>query len=287
MTLSEADDGVDSISADFTQGAKTAKLTVVCRADRWKCPPGGVAAVQDMGPQASGRWLVSQTSRPLDDPTTTVTLQKPVASIPESAAPEHGAGQTSGTQIYQPPPNSGAGGATAGSAGQSSSQRIQIADQLLKQYRVGWFDDNGLGLKQIQDVAAGHKLDGADGPVDLDTRTMRVVLWLIGQGYRIGTFAWCTDHSDDGAKGHAGGHAVDISSINGVAVSSFLSRDLTLTVATLLHNLTGPLAPRQLIAGGYGGVRDTAISAQSIPGADSFYGAKTMGQHTNHIHVGY
>lgn len=35
------------------------------------------------------------------------------------------------------------------------------------------------------------------------------------------------------------------------------------------------------------GHADLQISALSIPGADSFYGAQTMQEHCNHIHVGY
>ena len=281
MTLREGEDGVDTIDPDFTQGRQNGQLTVAARAGRWKVPPGRVAAVKDVGP-ASGRWLMVSSLRSLFDTDTTITLKKPVEAIPESAAPEHGSGQTSGTVIYKP-----SGAPPGGSEDQKLMQRGQVAEKLLKQYQRGWFDDNGKGLEQIQETQGGAKLDGAEGPVYLDTRTMQVILWLISQGFIIGTFAWCTDHSDDGIRGHAGGHAVDISSINGVPINRFDARDLTLKVATLLHNLSGELAPRQLICGGYGGIRDAEISAQSIPAADSFYGTQTMQEHTNHIHVGY
>jgi hypothetical protein len=53
-----------------------------------------------------------------------------------------------------------------------------------------------------------------------------------------------------------------------------------------LHS-AGPLKPRQLISGGVGNVRDSEISALSIPAADSFFGTPTMLDHCNHIHVGY
>lgn len=125
MTLKEGDPGVDVLDPDFTQGKPNAQITVACRADRWKAPPGTVVAVEDLGP-ASGRWLVTSTERSLFDPATTITLKKPVASIPESAAPEHGAGQTSGTTTFDgsgkpitPDPN-------------ASAQRKKIVNTALK-----------------------------------------------------------------------------------------------------------------------------------------------------------
>jgi cell wall-associated NlpC family hydrolase len=99
MTLDEATVGVDSIDPNFVQGKENQTVTVSCRAERWACPPGAVAAIENLGP-ASGRWLCTDIQRSLFDPAATITLSKPVASIPESDAPEHGSGATSGTQIY-------------------------------------------------------------------------------------------------------------------------------------------------------------------------------------------
>jgi hypothetical protein len=295
MTLSSASDGIDSIDADFSQSLVNAKLTVACRVGRWQVPPGGVAAVEDMGP-ASGRWLASTIERSLFTKAATVTLQKPLESIPESAAPEHGAGASSGTQVLTDPPKTpGAAGSAPlkPTADTEGAQRVQIAQQLLKQHGIGWFDDNGRGLVQIQKVARGEKLDGAQGPVDLDTRTMRLVLWLIQAGYLIGTYAWCEDHSDDGPNGHAGGKAVDISSINGTAINQFTARDLTITVDKLIHTAPADLLPRQLISGGYGNKYDPEIASYCIPNAATFDYVDSTGhnvlreEHTNHIHVGY
>jgi cell wall-associated NlpC family hydrolase len=107
MTLNEASDGVDAIDPDYSQGKKQATIAVACRANRWQAPPGSVAAVTDLGP-ASGRWLVSTITRSLFDKAASVTLKKPVLDIPESAAPEHGSGQSSGT-VYSPPKTSSPG----------------------------------------------------------------------------------------------------------------------------------------------------------------------------------
>lgn len=291
MTLSEQDDGVDTLDPDFTQGKAKATIKTKARINRWQAAPGSVVAVQDLGPQASGRWLVGTVERSLFDPDGDITLQKPSASIPESAAPEHGAGQASG--VYVAP----SGGAQVGQAGAGvggDSQRIQVAQQLMKKYGVAWFDDNGRGLAQIRKVARGQQLTNEAGQqVDLDVRTMQVVLALIDQGYQIGTFAWCEDHFVDGTRGHAGGRAVDISSINRIPINSPLAHDRTLAVARLINGATGDLAPRQEICGGSGNVYQPDIAAYCIPNAATFDYVDSSGrnvlrqEHTNHIHVGY
>lgn len=101
MTIDEQTVGVDQIDPSFVQGKQNQTVTVKCRAERWKCPPGSVTAVASLGP-ASGRWLCSDIQRSLFDPATTITLSKPVAAIPESDAPEHGTGAASGANIYTP-----------------------------------------------------------------------------------------------------------------------------------------------------------------------------------------
>jgi hypothetical protein len=56
-------------------------------------------------------------------------------------------------------------------------------------------------------------------------------------------------------------------------------------VDTALHH-AGDLTPRQLISGGCGNVADAEIAGFTIPNA-AFFGAPTMAEHCNHIHVGY
>lgn len=110
MTISDDSDGVDSITGDFLQGKKNAELTVSCRASRWQAPPGTPVAIDDMGP-LDGRWMVASINRPLTSPATTVKLKKPQPTLPESRAPEHGAGLTSGTTYA---PSTTSDGATSG-----------------------------------------------------------------------------------------------------------------------------------------------------------------------------
>jgi hypothetical protein len=146
--------------------------------------------------------------------------------------------------------------------------------------------DNHGDLADIQATAAGRAVHSQHGGmVHVDARVMQVLLHLIDLGHTIGTFAICSDHHDDGVHGHAGGRAVDISTIDGHAVASPSSRSSVLIVDKALRN-AGSLTPRQLISGGCGNVRDAEIMALCIPSA-GFFGAGTISDHCNHIHVGY
>lgn len=279
--------GIETIDGDYDEGKKSASLTVTCRIGRWQAPPGSIVQVTDMGPW-NGRWIVNDVTRNLFDSQGTITLKKPMPRLPEPST-----GNVQKTQAawdltaFKTDTNQNADG-TRPPKGDS----IALASKLLTMKDLGkWTDDNGKGLAQIMKASVGLKVGSQNpiGAVYLNPETIRVVLWLIAQGYKIGTYAWCFDHFDDGISGHAGGNAVDISSINGKFINenSDRCRQLTLEVATLLHNATGTIAPVQLICGGYGNKRDAEITALSIPGADLYYGSKTMQDHTNHIHVGF
>jgi|SRR5215469_4774389 len=146
--------------------------------------------------------------------------------------------------------------------------------------------DNPGDLSDIQATAEGRAVLSKSGQmVHIDARVMQVLVHLIGLGHSIGTFAICSDHHDDGPHGHAGGLAVDISTIDGHPVNSSSARAVVIQVDEQLHN-AGVLKPRQLISGGVGNTIDQAIEALTIPSAD-FFGPKTMQDHTTHIHVGY
>ena len=179
-----------------------------------------------------------------------------------------------GIRKHEAPP------APAGDAAGAAKQVLQLQTQ-------GKFHcDNPADLADIKATAAGQAVHGPRGLVHVDERVFQVLVHLVGLGHTIGTFAICSDHHDDGPNGHAGGKAVDISSIDGKSVASSSSRALVIAINRALHD-AGPLKPRQLISGGCGNVRDSEISALSIPAADSFYGGDCMRAHCNHIHVGY
>jgi Putative peptidoglycan binding domain len=161
------------------------------------------------------------------------------------------------------------------------------AKRLLTFHSEGkYHSDNPGDLLDIQATAAGRAVRSRSGKfVHVDERVMRVLVHLIENGHTIGTFAICSDHHDDGPHGHAGGFAVDISSIDGHSVASSSSRAVVLAIDKALHE-AGVLLPRQLITGGVGNILDPEISGFSIPNP-AFFGSVTMREHCNHIHVGY
>lgn len=171
-----------------------------------------------------------------------------------------------------------------------SGDAAAAAKQLLALQAQGKYHaDNAADLGDIHATAAGQAVHSQSGQmIHIDARVFQVLIHLIGLGHKIGTFAICSDHHFDSPTGHSGGRAVDISSIDGVAVAApaSSSKALVLKIDNALH-AAGPLKPRQLITGGCGNARDAEISALSIPAADSFFGPDTMQDHCNHIHVGY
>jgi len=175
-------------------------------------------------------------------------------------------------RIPHPTPNYGAAAAAA---------------KLLAYHRQGrYHDDNGQQIYQLERAAKGLPVWSAAGRwVHIDRRPLNALVYLIEKGHSVGTFAICSDHHYDGPHGHAGGLAVDVSSIDGISVASSMARGVTLTGANLLHAAPGELRPWQLICGGYGNRRDMTISMLTIPSA-GFYGPSTMAEHCNHIHYG-
>jgi hypothetical protein len=166
----------------------------------------------------------------------------------------------------------------------------EMAEKLLEYYKIGRYRaDNSADLPQIQKTAKGEPVWSQAGYyVHIDPKTLQVLVWLIEEGFKIGTYAICSDHGYDGTRGHAGGHAVDISSVNGISIAAHTptARDLTLKLATMLNRAPVHLRPWQLICDGYGYVHDDGISSRTIPNA-GFYGYTTMSEHRNHIHVGF
>lgn len=166
---------------------------------------------------------------------------------------------------------------------------VSAAKRLLGHASLGRFrDDRGTELAQLRLAAAGKPVWSPAGRyVHLDRRWMDAILLLIEEhDLRIGTFAMCSDHHYDSMRGHAGGVAVDISSIDGMSVVSSSAGPTVKKVLTILRGLQSPLAPWQLISGGYGGHYDYGCRALCIPSA-GFYGEPTLSQHENHIHLGY
>ena len=288
-TITEDMDGVISLDGDYDENSKVATLNLACQMNRWAAPPGSIVQVVDMGPW-NGRWLVNDVSKSLFSEQGTITLKKPMPRLPEQSGGNivNQGAQSSWTQSPIPPPQG------TGSTKVPLGNAAWLAQELLRYHDIGrWTDDNGNGLDQIRKTAANMMVSSQDpavGQCYIQADPIRAVLWLIKMGYKIGTYAWCSDHHNDGEHGHAGGWAVDIDRIDGLFIGSTNTAQmfkLVRQVDELFNNSKGIIRPRQLISGGYGNHRDLTLSALSIPGSDSFYGSKTMGEHCNHIHVGY
>jgi hypothetical protein len=303
MYLFEGQDGIIGIDGSYRRGAKSGTLTVTAHAGRWIVPPGSLVVVENMGPW-NGRWLVSQFDRDLFTTEATITLIKPRPELPEPIS-----SNLSDVKNFVAQPVTG-NIAARGDVGVNGGQRINFnpgrqdaavqAQQLLEYWAIGkWKDDNGLGLQQIRDTANHIAVTNVAGTaVGLDWKPIATINWLISQGFTIGTYAWCHDHHFDSLNAHAGGHAVDISSINGQALNSNSGNQLELAtrVATLLNNLE-VMQPKKLITAGVGYQYYQQLEALCIPSSQYYYGngidssipggTNDLPAHRNHIHMAY
>lgn len=293
--LTEFMDGLGAIDGSYKHGSKAASLSVEATVGRWMAPPGTCIVIKDMGVW-NGRWIVSEYSRSLFDLNATITLKKPRPMLPEplqgnendikswlgqsstGAAPV----QTSAGNLFAP-----------GNLFDAPQDLALAAKQLLSMSTSGRFTDSHNSV-DLRASALNRKVNSAcGGSVFIDIRCIQMILWLIQQGYKIGTYAWCSDHHCDGMSGHSGGHAVDIAIINGIGVNQESCGPLVVQIDTLLNkHAPDGLRPRQLISGGFGNHRDQTCTSLCITdpvgqNPDSYYTPGVMAEHCNHIHVGY
>jgi len=197
--------------------------------------------------------------------------------------------------------SSSTGTTSSGSGNVEEGSDAQLAKKLLDYKKTGQYNcDNPGDCTDLQKMVNGTSLSGSDGcqADKLDPRVLQLLLYLIENGkFKIGTYALCGDHSFDSAKGHSGGFAVDISSINGVSVvtDSTAAKTNTLTVDKFLNNsLPSALQLNQQISYGYGNHYDADLAAtQQYNGqlcngsCVSIYTPTVEAEHENHIHAGY
>jgi hypothetical protein len=134
MILDETSPGVDGIGFDYDIGKKFATVNIPMRVGLWTAPPGGVVALQHMGP-VSGRWIVSDYSRSVFNENAQVNLKKPMPVLPEpivsdvSSIPTWavGSGKKSGKGASQSADAAQFGGG-AGADG-SRTAVVAVADQ--------------------------------------------------------------------------------------------------------------------------------------------------------------
>lgn len=169
----------------------------------------------------------------------------------------------------------------------ATSLTAQAAARKLLEYSAQgkYHADNPGDLVDIRATAEGRAVWSHGGYyVHVDPKPLQLLVYLIGQGHRVGTYAICSDHGNDGPHGHAGGKAVDISSFDGESVASGGSRAKVLELVHLIRS--SGIVPRQLICGGFGYRLDSEIYGLCIPSA-GFYGWTTVREHCNHVHAGY
>lgn len=181
---------------------------------------------------------------------------------------------------------------------------IALAKKLLTYYREGKYkDDDGLQIEQMKKIANGEKLTNqGGGSYYMFDKVLKGIVFLIESGFTIGTYALMSDHHmNDGY--HPLGQAVDISSINGVAIGNGGAQALNLTiqVARLLNGLGGEMFPDQIITFGVGGrgtpTNDILAGLCALKGAGSNgrlsasqakeYYSESVEGHKDHIHVAW
>jgi hypothetical protein len=240
--------------------------------------------IKDTGP-VNGRWLVSKMSRPLFDNAGTITLTKPLPTLPEPKLDQ-------ADQFKIP-------GLTADAKAQNVHDRpidyavtgeaSDLAKQLIRLHAQGKYkDDNGQQMSQIQKIADGQKLRNAGGQmVAEDSRVLGAIIAIINAGYTVGTFAINEDHTHLGtASQHAQGMAIDIDSLGDetghypLNTYTIKATNLCKAVMNLLHELT----PWDIICNGVGRVDASVQALQYDNGHPRGGGWET--DHTNHIHFG-
>jgi hypothetical protein len=196
-------------------------------------------------------------------------------------------------------PGSGPGTATQDPSKIEQGSDADLSKKLLTYKASGQYNcDNSGDCTQLEQMANGQSIQaGACQVSQLDPRVLQLLLYLIEVGnFKIGTFAMCSDHSFDSSRGHSGGFAVDISSVNGQAINSDspATKTQALALDKFLDNLPAALKLNQQIDWGYGDHPDTDIQAyQQFNGqvcgssCEQYYTLTVEEEHENHTHAGF
>jgi len=180
----------------------------------------------------------------------------------------------------------------------------ELAQKILNYRSTGQYNcDNPGDCVDLQKVANGQSIQNEDDKTNawceaqtLDPRVLKLILYMIENGYKIGTTALCGDHGFDSSGGHSGGFAVDIGSINGLALSqdSPAVAAIGVQMDKFLNNLPSDIKLDQQISYGYGEHYYAPMAAlQQAQGklcqdtCVSFYTQSVEDEHTNHIHAGF
>lgn len=300
--LDEDSDGIDSIDGDYDPNKAIAEITIPCRMGRWLIPPGSTIKLKNSGP-FNGRWLVTTIERDLFQPTGVLTLSKPNPRFMEpntDSLPTQYSGAT-----HTPKSNLPASIKPPYPEPQWSDIKF-LANVILGAYGSKpqrYRDDNGSQISQWRKLAAGQPLHSQCGfDTGLDIQVAQVLVYLLENGWYIGTYAVMEDHSccvkgtgiypDCTVSAHAMGAAVDISSLGkpGLpfislatteAVGRLMAKEWLLDIMVLLRGFN----PDQIICNGCGGLPDLAIAAVQWNKGEEV--SHITDGHLTHLHVGF
>lgn len=134
----------------------------------------------------------------------------------------------------------------------------------------------------------------SDGSViTIDTQLLRFYVYMVDQGYTFEVSSMIGTHSKFSSSGnisrHWDGHAADISIINNAVVNQTSAKDPVVKFMTTLNGLVGKdIVPRQVLCSGAGRI-DSSVDQLSMDKGEISPGftAKYVGNHIDHVHVGY
>ena len=190
-------------------------------------------------------------------------------------------------------------GGTSGNGVVDNGANAQLAQKLLDYQNTGQYSCDNIGdCADLQKIVSGQSLAGSDGcqATTLDAHVLKLLLYIIGNGFKVGTYALCGDHSFDSPGGHSGGFAVDISTVNGASLAQDTPQAASegLMMDQFLNNLPPELHLSQQISYGYGEQYSQPMAALQQYGGKlcdtncvSIYTLAVENQHKNHIHVGF
>lgn len=140
---------------------------------------------------------------------------------------------------------------------------------------------------------SGKVLRDDGSMIAIDIQILRFYVYMVNQGYSLTVSSMVGHHDKYSSSGyvsrHWDGFAADIDYVNGQSVDSPSSKSTILSFMKTINGLIGgDLAPSQLLCAGNGYI-DPEVDSLSMdkgvlaPG----FTTKYVGNHTNHVHVGY
>jgi len=193
-----------------------------------------------------------------------------------------------------PPSCSASGNGSVGTNGPiPTADRITLLNQvkqLVLDRRIKFTHDNDrIGLENGSGIV--RRKDGA--MITIDSQVLRLYVYFVQQGYNFTVCSMIGTHDKYSKSGnvsrHWEGHAFDVCIVNGKNVNSTSSTQQVVLMMKTMNNLIGgDLVPHQSLCAG-AGRKDPQVDALSMNKsviAPGFTG-KYVGDHTDHIHIGY